>query len=64
MLTQETEGRGRPKALCYKNILLIVMHHPKTSKDVLAIAVSSSTTKAQKTSLNHKRPHSTYTTIN
>lgn len=39
MLTQETEGRGRPKALCYEDILLMVVRHPDTGKDVLAMTI-------------------------
>lgn len=39
MLTQETEGRGRPKALCYEDILLMVVRHPETGEDVLAMAI-------------------------
>lgn len=39
MLTAETLGRGRPKALCYEDILLMVVRHPVTGNDVLAMAV-------------------------
>lgn len=39
MLTQETESRGRPKALCYEDILLMVVRHPQTGKDELAMAI-------------------------
>jgi hypothetical protein len=39
ILTQETEGRGRPKALCYEDVLLAVVRHPETGEDVLAMAV-------------------------
>ncbi|RYO96122.1 hypothetical protein DL764_007526 [Monosporascus ibericus] len=39
ILTQETEGRGRPKALCYEDVLLMVVRHPETGEDVLAMAV-------------------------
>ncbi|KAK3935373.1 hypothetical protein QBC46DRAFT_453549 [Diplogelasinospora grovesii] len=39
MLSAETSGRGRPKALCYEDILLMVVRHPVTGEDVLAMAV-------------------------
>ncbi|KAK4249237.1 hypothetical protein C7999DRAFT_39654 [Corynascus novoguineensis] len=39
MLAGETLGRGRPKALCYEDILLMVVRHPVTGDDVLAMAV-------------------------
>ena len=39
LLCQETISRGRPKALCYEDILLMVVRHPETGKDVLAIVV-------------------------
>lgn len=39
MITQETEGRGRPKALCYEDVSLIVVRHPDTGQDVLAMAI-------------------------
>jgi hypothetical protein len=39
LLCQETLGRGRPKALCYEDILLMVVRHPETGRDVLAMAV-------------------------
>jgi hypothetical protein len=39
MLAQETEGRGRPKALCYEDVRLMVVRHPDAGKDVLAMAI-------------------------
>ncbi|KAK0637170.1 FluG domain-containing protein [Bombardia bombarda] len=39
LLCQETLGRGRSKALCYEDILLMVVRHPETGKDVHAMAV-------------------------
>ena len=39
MISQEYEGRGRLKALCYEDILLIVVRYPETSKDNLAISI-------------------------
>lgn len=39
ILTQETEGRGRPKALCYEDVSLMVVRHPDTGQDVLAMAI-------------------------
>ena len=31
---QETECRGRPKALCYDDFFLSIVRHPETGKDV------------------------------
>ena len=39
MISQEHEGRGRPKALCYEDILLMVVCHPETGEDVLAMSI-------------------------
>ncbi|KAK3682380.1 FluG domain-containing protein [Podospora appendiculata] len=39
MISQEYEGRGRPKALCYEDILLMVVRHPETGKDILAMSI-------------------------
>ncbi|KAM0665678.1 hypothetical protein ACQRIU_005939 [Beauveria bassiana] len=39
MLLQETIKRGRPKALCYEDILLMLVRHPATGKPVLAMAI-------------------------
>ncbi|KAF3768192.1 hypothetical protein M406DRAFT_336858 [Cryphonectria parasitica EP155] len=39
LLAQEHIIRGRSKALCYEDILLIVVRHPDTGKDVLAISI-------------------------
>lgn len=39
ILTQETEGRGRPKALCYEDVSLMVVRHPVTNQDVHAMAI-------------------------
>jgi hypothetical protein len=39
MLSTETLGRGRPKALCYEDILLMVVRHPVMDEDVLVMAV-------------------------
>ena len=39
MLLQETTKRGRPKALCYEDILLMLVRHPATGKPVLAMAI-------------------------
>jgi hypothetical protein len=38
-LSQETVARGRPKALCYEDILLMVVRHPQTGEDVLAMSI-------------------------
>ena len=32
-------ARGRPKALCYEDILLMVVRHPQTGEDVLAMSI-------------------------
>jgi hypothetical protein len=39
MLSTETLGRGRPKALCYEDILLMVVRHPVTGENVHVMAV-------------------------
>ena len=39
LLSQETASRGRPKALCYEDILLMVVRHPETGGDVLAMSI-------------------------
>ncbi|KAK4108882.1 hypothetical protein N656DRAFT_792137 [Canariomyces notabilis] len=39
MISQEYEGCGRPKALCYEDILLMVVRHPETGEDVLAMSI-------------------------
>ncbi|KAK6841024.1 hypothetical protein PG987_001884 [Apiospora arundinis] len=39
ILSRETTGRGRPKALCYEDIRLMVVRHPETGLDVFAMAV-------------------------
>ena len=39
ILSQKTVNRGRPKALCYEHIMLMVVRHPETSEDVLAMSI-------------------------
>ena len=39
ILSQETVSRGRPKSLCYEDILLMVVRHPETGEDVLAMSI-------------------------
>ncbi|TIC97035.1 hypothetical protein CH35J_007397 [Colletotrichum higginsianum] len=39
LLLQETAGRGRPKALCYEDILMMIVRHPVTGRAVPAMAV-------------------------
>ncbi|RYP34851.1 hypothetical protein DL767_004076 [Monosporascus sp. MG133] len=39
MLLAEIIGRGRPKALCYEDILLMVVRYPVTGEDVYVMAV-------------------------
>lgn len=35
----ETTKRGRPKALCYEDILMMLVRHPVTGLPVLAMAI-------------------------
>lgn len=42
MILQELEGRGRPKALCYEDISLMIVCHPETGEDILAMYVKLS----------------------
>lgn len=39
MLMQETERRGRPKALCYEDTLVLAVRHPETNEDGLVMAI-------------------------
>ncbi|KAK0367771.1 FluG domain-containing protein [Colletotrichum limetticola] len=39
LLLQETVGRGRPKALCYEDILLMIVRHPVTGAPTPAMAI-------------------------
>jgi hypothetical protein len=39
ILTQETEGRECPKAHCYEYVHLMVVRHPETHEDVLAMGI-------------------------
>ncbi len=39
MLSAETLGRGRPKALCYEDIVLMVVRHPVIGENVHVMAV-------------------------
>ncbi|KAM5350871.1 hypothetical protein ACJZ2D_017160 [Fusarium nematophilum] len=39
LLTQETMGRGRPKALCYEDILMMIVRHPVTGRCIPAMAI-------------------------
>jgi len=39
LLYRETIERGRPKALCYEDVKLMVMRHPETGRDILAMAI-------------------------
>ena len=39
LLLQETAQRGRPKALCYEDILLMIVRHPKTGRAIPAMAI-------------------------
>ncbi|OAQ59732.1 FluG domain-containing protein [Pochonia chlamydosporia 170] len=39
LLCMETTKRGRPKALCYEDILMMLVRHPPTGRPVLAMAI-------------------------
>ncbi|KAM6516642.1 hypothetical protein FALCPG4_014820 [Fusarium falciforme] len=39
LLTQETVGRGRPKALCYEDISMMIVQHPVTGRCIPAMAI-------------------------
>jgi hypothetical protein len=39
LLSQETVGRGRPKALCYEDIMLMVVRHPETGEDIHTMSI-------------------------
>ena len=39
LLLQETIGRDRPKALCYEDILMMVVRHPVTGQAVVAMSI-------------------------
>lgn len=38
-LSEDTEGRGRPKLLCCEDVSLMVVRVPNTGEDVLAMAI-------------------------
>jgi len=39
MLVRETTDRGRPKALCYEDIKLMIIRHPGTGRDIPVMAI-------------------------
>ncbi|KAK4198138.1 hypothetical protein QBC40DRAFT_230740 [Triangularia verruculosa] len=39
LILQERSSRGRSKALCYEDILLMMVRHPETGKDSLAMSI-------------------------
>ncbi|KAH7377243.1 FluG domain-containing protein [Plectosphaerella cucumerina] len=39
LLLAETKGRGRPKALCYEDISLMIVRHPGTGQVIPAMAI-------------------------
>ncbi|KAH9237194.1 hypothetical protein K456DRAFT_51001 [Colletotrichum gloeosporioides 23] len=39
LLLQETVGRGRPKALCYEDIHMMIVRHPATGRAIPAMAI-------------------------
>jgi hypothetical protein len=39
LLSQETLGRGRPKALCYEDIQMMIVRHPVTQRCLPAMAI-------------------------
>ncbi|KAK4158599.1 FluG domain-containing protein [Cladorrhinum sp. PSN259] len=42
LISQESSSRGRPKALCYEDILLMIVRHPETGEDGLAMSIKLS----------------------
>ncbi|KAI2606772.1 hypothetical protein GGR54DRAFT_644004 [Hypoxylon sp. NC1633] len=40
LLEHETFSRGRPKALCYEDIQLMVIRHPTTNRDTLTMSIT------------------------
>lgn len=39
LLVAETKARGRPKALCYEDVMLMIVRHPRTGRAVHAMAI-------------------------
>ena len=39
ILSRETVGRGRPRALCYEDVQLVAVRHSKTGRDALAMKI-------------------------
>ncbi|EAQ91198.1 predicted protein [Chaetomium globosum CBS 148.51] len=39
MILQELGDRGRPKALCYEDVLLMIVCHPETGEDMLVMYI-------------------------
>lgn len=39
LLLQETIGRGRPKALCYEDIQMLIIRDPATGRERLAMSI-------------------------
>ncbi|RSL47928.1 hypothetical protein CEP54_013160 [Fusarium duplospermum] len=39
LLSQENVGRGRPKALCYEDIMMMIVRHPVTGRCMPAMAI-------------------------
>ncbi len=39
LLSRETEGRSRPKALCYEDIMMMMVRHPQTGQTIPAMAI-------------------------
>lgn len=54
IISQEYESRGRPKALCYEDILLMVVRHPETARTFLLCLSDSRTTKGWTISRSRK----------
>ena len=39
LLSLDTVKRGRPKALCYEDILMMIVRHPVTKRPIPAMAI-------------------------
>lgn len=39
LLSLDTEKRGRPKALCYEDVLMMIVRHPVTKRSIPAMAI-------------------------
>ena len=42
LLSLDTKKRGRPKALCYEDVLMMIVRHPVTKRSIPAMAIKFS----------------------